>query len=361
MRTLQLWHEYTREDVHSIFSPGTAFTPQSGKWGLQGMVRVPSRAGDWVFFVTFGQAQGEHVFDESITDEGVLSWQSQPAQGLEDTIIKELIQHDDRLNTIHLFLRTKKGNPYGYFGALGYLIHDGSRQKPVHFQWQLLEWPAPPEFLQRVDLQPLTSPETPLQSMPRPSAVLIVEQSPLPSRNVRKGVEKDTFQRRKNPDYAAMDARNRDLGLKGELLVIAHEIDRLTKAGRADLAVKIVHASQVEGDSAGYDIRSYELDGKNRFIEVKTTKGEANTSFFISPNEIAFSNHNHESYVLFRLYEFDDQTNSSKSYLLNGKIAEQLMLEPTAYRAKLAGGISHQAEEGRSTTHTRAENHPPRT
>ncbi len=336
MRTLQLWQEYTREDVHSIFSPETNFTPQRGTWGMHGMIRVPSRPGDWVFFVTYGQAQGEHVFDESITDEGVLSWQSQPAQELEDTIIKELIQHDDRINTIHLFLRTKKGNPYGYFGALGYLTHDGSRQKPVHFQWQLLDWPPAAEFLQRVGLKPLASREVLFQTpAPRAPASLTVESAPAPSSRTRVGVGKETFQNRKSPDYAARDARNRDLGLKGELLVITHEKERLIKAGRSDLAEKIVHVSQIEGDSAGYDIRSYEPDGTHRFIEVKTTRGGAATSFFISPNEIAFSAQNASSYVLFRLYEFDDESGSAKTYMLTGNVASQLSLEPTAYRAKL--------------------------
>ncbi len=79
---LKLWNSYTREQVHSIFSPDTVFTPQAGTWGLQGMVRIPDRVGDWVFFVTFGQQQGEHLFDESITEDGVLSWQSQPRLGL---------------------------------------------------------------------------------------------------------------------------------------------------------------------------------------------------------------------------------------------------------------------------------------
>ncbi len=344
MRTLQLWQEYSRKDVHSIFSPETTFTPQRGTWGLQGMVRVPSRIGDWVFFVTFGQAQGEHVFDESITDEGVLSWQSQPAQGLENAVIKELIQHDDRINTIHLFLRTKRGNPYGYFGALGYLTHDDSRQNPVHFQWQLLDWPAPTKFLEHVGLQPLTSREAVPKRMHRAPASLIVEQAPSPSSGARKGVGKEIFQNRKAPDYAAKDAQNRDLGQKGELLVIAHEIDRLTKAGRADLAEKIVHVSKIEGDSAGYDIRSYESDGTHRFIEVKTTRGDANTSFFISPNELAFSAKNQERYVLFRLYSYDDETGSSKSYLLEGDMAGHLALEPTAYRAKLIGRASSKAD-----------------
>lgn len=336
MRTLQLWQEYTREEVHSIFSPETTFTPQRGTWGLHGMIRVPSRPGDWVFFVTYGQAQGEHVFDESITDEGVLSWQSQPAQRLEDAIIKELIQHDDRINTIHLFLRIKKGNPYGYFGSLGYLTHDGSRQKPVHFQWQLLDWPPTKEFLQSVGLKPLESREVlPQPQAPRAPASLIVESTPPPSSSTRTGVGKETFQSRKSPDYAARDARNRDLGLKGEMLVIKYEKERLIKAGRSDLAEKIIHVSQIEGDSAGYDIRSYESDGAHRFIEVKTTRGGAATSFFISPNEIAFSAQNTATYVLFRLYEFDDESASAKTFILTGNIANYVSLEATAFRAKL--------------------------
>ena len=336
MRTLQLWQEYTREEVHSIFSPETSFTPQRGTWGLHGMIRVPSRPGDWVFFVTYGQAQGEHVFDESITDEGVLSWQSQPAQSLEDPIIKELIQHDDRINTIHLFLRIKKGNPYGYFGSLGYLTHDGSRQKPVHFQWQLLDWPPTKEFIQSVGLKPLASREVLFQPpAPRAPASLIVESPPPPSSSTRTGVGKETFQSRKNPDYAARDARNRDLGLKGEMLVIKYEKERLIKAGRSDLAEKIIHVSQIEGDSAGYDIRSYEPDGAHRFIEVKTTRGGAATSFFISPNEIAFSAQNTARYVLFRLYEFDDESASAKTFILTGNIAGHVLLEATSFRARL--------------------------
>lgn len=36
---------YTREQVHAIFSAETTFTPQRGTWGLQGIVKIPERAG----------------------------------------------------------------------------------------------------------------------------------------------------------------------------------------------------------------------------------------------------------------------------------------------------------------------------
>jgi hypothetical protein len=139
MRTLDPWEMYTRKEVHDIFSPDTVFRPQGGSWGISGIVGIPNRTADTVFFVTFGSRQGAHNFDESITTDGVLTWQSQPSQRLSDPQIRQFIEHDDRLHTIHLFLRSRRGRPYTYCGTLGYLSHDLDREAPVYFQWQLME------------------------------------------------------------------------------------------------------------------------------------------------------------------------------------------------------------------------------
>ena len=96
MKTLEVGKFYDRIDVHSIFSPDTKFTPQAGTWGLRGIVKVPDRDGDYVFFVSLGQQQGDHVFDEGVSEGGVLSWQSQPRQGLDNKDIIKLISHDWR-------------------------------------------------------------------------------------------------------------------------------------------------------------------------------------------------------------------------------------------------------------------------
>jgi hypothetical protein len=137
---LILYEEYSREEVHSIFSPDTIFTPQAGTWGLQGVVPIPDRPGDWVFFVTFGQTQGEHTFDEGITEDGVLTWQSQPQQSLNDRRVQQWINHDDLTHNIYLFLRTSIERRYAYLGRLKYLEHDRERQRPVYFQWQIIDW-----------------------------------------------------------------------------------------------------------------------------------------------------------------------------------------------------------------------------
>jgi hypothetical protein len=117
MTKLDLYQEYSREDIHDIFAPETSFTPQAGSWGLHGVVRIPDRPGDYVFLVTFGQTQSDHTFDEGITEDGILSWQSQIRQTLEDKRIKQWIDHDELLNNIYLFLRTAEDRKYAYLGA----------------------------------------------------------------------------------------------------------------------------------------------------------------------------------------------------------------------------------------------------
>jgi hypothetical protein len=216
-------------------------------------------------------------------------------------------------------------------GTLGYLTHDSTRERPVHFQWQLLKWPAPTDFLNRIGLTPLPS-EQEIISL---SAAGLTVVPPPPPTSKRQGIIAADFRSQKAPDYAAHDSHNRALGLQGEQLVLAHEKAALTAAGRDDLVDKVVHVSVVEGDSAGYDIRSFWSDGRIRYIEVKTTRGAANTSFYISPNEIAFSSKNPAAYSLYRLYRFDGQSNSAHMYVLPGDISTQLDLTPTSYRADI--------------------------
>jgi hypothetical protein len=78
-------------------------------------------------------------------------------------------------------------------------------------------------------------------------------------------------------DVAGRDERNRALGRAGEERILAHERAQLRSAGRTDLAEQIRWISDVDGDGAGYDIRSFDTDGHHRLIEVKTTKGWEHT------------------------------------------------------------------------------------
>lgn len=56
--------------------------------------------------------------------------------------------------------------------------------------------------------------------------------------------------------------------------------------------------AQEDGDGAGYDIASREMDGgRPKPIEVKATTGTAVTPFFIMANEIAGSQERAEHYL----------------------------------------------------------------
>ena len=56
--------------------------------------------------------------------------------------------------------------------------------------------------------------------------------------------------------------------------VMAIEIERLTRGSRQDLA-GLVERVAARDIAAGYDIRSFELDGSDRLIEVKSSTGTA--------------------------------------------------------------------------------------
>tara|TARA_B000000460_G_C21170215_1_gene245084 strand:- start:204 stop:422 length:219 start_codon:yes stop_codon:yes gene_type:complete len=61
--------------------------------------------------------------------------------------------------------------------------------------------------------------------------------------------------------YALKESENRKLGILGEELVVKYEKEYLKSKGREDLAERIVHISRVEGDGAGYDIKSFNENG----------------------------------------------------------------------------------------------------
>lgn len=317
------------------------FVPQAGTWGLQGIVGVPDRPSDYVFFVTFGQAQGDHEFDEFITDEGVLSWQSQPKQSLKERRIQDFINHREEINNIHLFLRTNRGQDYTYFGRLKYLDHDPTKENPVYFQWQILDWPAPKHVLDMLgDKLVSSAPPGPLLSKAGPEPIRhFLRRTDAPRSRKRGQATLDPTKPRqaRRPDYLANHAANQALGLLGELLVLKSEQDRLVGVGRRDLAEMVRHVSVLENDTAGYDILSFEEDGSKRFIEVKTTRGSADADFFISASELEFAKENAGSYWLYRVYNYVDETDTARFYSIKGALEDHGALQcvPTNFKVSV--------------------------
>ncbi len=332
-RKLVLYEDFTREEVHQIFSPETSFTPQSGTWGLQGIVPIPDREGDFVFFVTFGTTQGEHTFEEGVSTAGLVTWQSQPRNKLTDQRIQSLIRHDSEVNSIYLFLRTATDKPYTFLGRLKYIIHDLDREEPVFFKWQILDWALPEAARQRMGITLVPDAMEPHEEVMLPSSGPLVEEPP-PERSTGSGLPTPKFKAKKSGDHAARDARNRTLGKAGELLVLEHERKRLEAAGQFDLASKVLHIADIEGDGAGYDVRSFELDGRPRFIEVKTTRGGKQEEFYVSQNEIAFSKHKPSQFYLYRVFNYGLAASAS-FFIMHGPLDDSnFWLTPTQFRVK---------------------------
>ena len=80
----------------------------------------------------------------------------------------------------------------------------------------------------------------------------------------------------------------KEVGLAGEVIVVAALRDELTSLGRADLAQQVRQVS-LESDQLGYDIWAPRLSGDPRLIEVKTTTASVECEAVevqISRNEI---------------------------------------------------------------------------
>lgn len=268
-----------------------------------------------------------------------MRWQSQTQQDLANRSIRELVAHDEDQNAIYLFLRTAsrvRGVPsdYTYLGPLKYVGHDTERERPVHFAWQLLQWPIPAEILISMGLAleqeeggteaPVTRPPSEVRSPGQ-----LVEEPP-PRQQTTRGESTRSFQaskRGRRPEH-----EDRAMGLAGELLVLQREQQALIAAGRSELAEQVIHTAVTEGDGAGFDIASFFPDGRRKYVEVKTTTGSKEADFFISANEVAFATSCPESYELCRVFDYDRVSNSGRCYAVRGMLFRGLKMTPTQFR-----------------------------
>lgn len=139
----------------------------------------------------------------------------------------------------------------------------------------------------------------------------------------------------RNYDVAERDDRNRALGRAGEERVLTHERASLLAAGRTDLAERIRSVSHVDGDGAGYDILSFDPDGSDRLIEVKTTNGRERTPFHITRNELAIAEAQRSDWRLVRLWNF---AREPKAFELRPPLEAQVSLMTTAiWRTSCSG------------------------
>jgi hypothetical protein len=137
-------------------------------------------------------------------------------------------------------------------------------------------------------------------------------------------------------DYAELNRRLEEIGKLGEKYVYEYEVTRLKKAG-SDYHTE-VDDRIASNPSNGYDILSYDVDGSEVWIEVKTTTSiDEKTPFFMSKNQIDTMENCIKNGVKYRVYRVlniwaenkDDIQLKKYDIVRNG---EGFIFEDTSYK-----------------------------
>ena len=131
-------------------------------------------------------------------------------------------------------------------------------------------------------------------------------------------------------DPVERDYLNRSLGKAGEAFVVDLEKYRLRQGNRVDLAGKVRWTAAEDGDGAGYDVSSFNLEGKPRLIEVKTTNGSARTPFFITRNEFNIAREVPDQWQIYRVHLF---ASGPRVFTIAPPLEINLKLSTETYRA----------------------------
>lgn len=134
-------------------------------------------------------------------------------------------------------------------------------------------------------------------------------------------------------DFLAQEGNNRSLGAAGEEFVVACERARLASLGHSRLVDRVEHVSRTKGDGLGYDVLSFEPSGRERFIEVKTTAFGKETPFFISRNEVDFSEAFAEQFHLYRVFDF---RRTPRIFDLDGPVRAKCHLDPETFLGRFS-------------------------
>ena len=221
-------------------------------------------------------------------------------------------------------------------GLLAYVDHDNQREKPVYFKWQILDWNEDnsnrlinEKKINTYDIEKLDTKKFTLELNEEETEYSYEYES-------RKGKNTNEFYSNKNINFEGEIKKNTELGKTGEDVVVGYEKTRLIMEGREDLADKVFATREIAGNAERFDVLSYDKDGNEKYIEVKTTKGGLNNIFHISENEVEFSEQYKDKYYLYRVYNFNIKTMSADLKIIKGAINRE-KLQATNYTCRIGG------------------------
>lgn len=155
------------------------------------------------------------------------------------------------------------------------------------------------------------------------------------SKELDKRKEKKSKFTAKKVDFSAVNEENMALGNAGEVFALDWERNRLKKLNVSfDILEEVIHFSRQFGDGAGYDILSRKDDNYELlYIEVKTTKGNLNTPFYMSENEKNFIEIYKENTLIYRVYNYNPDTNMGEIEVITyDKLFNDYDFNPITYK-----------------------------
>lgn len=133
-------------------------------------------------------------------------------------------------------------------------------------------------------------------------------------------------------NWDEINKNKKETGIKGEYVALYLEKYFLEAIGKKDLADKVRHVSVEDGDGMGYDILSFFQNGNEKYIEVKSTTGNATTPFYISQNELNFIQSHHSNAVIYRVLITENEP-KLKVYS-SEEVLTQFDITPSQYKVK---------------------------
>ena len=156
-----------------------------------------------------------------------------------------------------------------------------------------------------------------------------------PERKIRKATisHKEQVIGSKTKDFDELNKKNQKTGDLGEKLV--YDYERLMAAGIDDIESKLIRTSDDKeyGNAYPCDIISVDIEtGAPIYIEVKTTRYAADTPFYLSEDERAFSERNAAFYRLYRVFDAI-RTKEPKFFETIGYVGDNFTLTSDRYIA----------------------------
>lgn len=145
--------------------------------------------------------------------------------------------------------------------------------------------------------------------------------------------EKSNSYRSRETDYERINRNKKDIGNRGETAVLNYEKKILNDLGLRELAEKVELS---ENDAIGYDIISFNPDGTEKHIEVKTNSSASNKllDFYLTDNELQTM----EKDPTYNIYYLFSIKKNPKIHIVNKEILakqKDLYLKPVLYKVAI--------------------------